>query len=161
MDWPLTLGMGTFPAGTCFALDYIIITLGSVSLELVEVSGNVPNSYWWQPRSAYSLSKKRWLPKILWSSAAITLKWDLWFSEFLPNLKYLRKLRRIRWKKASLILLFLFAASHHPYMQWIYKPWIVKTIQKAFFMSLARIFSEILNPLWTRIRLQITFLTNT
>lgn len=36
MDWPLTLGMGTFPAGPCFALEYIIITLGSVPLELVD-----------------------------------------------------------------------------------------------------------------------------
>lgn len=40
----MTLGMGLFATGTRFGLDWIVLTLGLVPVELVGVSGNVPNS---------------------------------------------------------------------------------------------------------------------
>lgn len=63
----------------------------------MEASGNVPNSYW-----CHSFSQKNYCLKF----CKATLKWELWFSELLPNLKYLRKLRRIHWEKQAYFCYF-------------------------------------------------------
>lgn len=44
MDRSMTLGMGIFAIGRRFGLDWIVLTLGLVPVELVGVSENVPNS---------------------------------------------------------------------------------------------------------------------
>lgn len=83
-----------FTSGPHFALYFVILTLESwwKRLEMFEtlISSN---------HDLCTPCQKKWSPKILLTSAETTLKWDLQSSEFLSNIKYMRELRRIHWKK--------------------------------------------------------------